>query len=289
MDKLTDNMVMQTLSDLLPLTVVRYISSIYRHLKPQGDYLEIGKILSLNYFIFIGGGLAVALFFTEVSFPKEISGVGDFLAGFFSPLAFLWLVIGYFMQNKELSMNREELKISRKALEAQTIELANSVEQQKELFNLSKKEFQYIQDKERDNALEKTKELSPIIDFIKIQTRKSGESHKRGGFGSISSRNEIITLEKNQLTIKIKNKGKEVRHSFFSIEEMLLKSKEIAILDSEHPKSYFLNSDQDFPDDFSINFIYTNENNKTISNTYIFTKEDDHYYASETSSHIIID
>ncbi|WP_417538225.1 hypothetical protein [Marinomonas sp.] len=37
-----------------------------------------------------------------------MSGYGDFLAGFFSPIAFGWLVIGYLMQNKELKNSVEQ-------------------------------------------------------------------------------------------------------------------------------------------------------------------------------------
>ena len=53
--------------------------------------------------------------------PNE---VGDFLAGVFGPLAFLWLVFGYYQQG-------EELKHSVEALKLQAEELNESVQQQK--------------------------------------------------------------------------------------------------------------------------------------------------------------
>lgn len=40
--------------------------------------------------------------------PLELNEIGDYLAGVFSPLAFLWLVIGYLMQNIELTESRKE-------------------------------------------------------------------------------------------------------------------------------------------------------------------------------------
>lgn len=40
--------------------------------------------------------------------PAEV--IGNFLEGAFAPLAFLWLVIGYFLQQKELSQNTEALR-----------------------------------------------------------------------------------------------------------------------------------------------------------------------------------
>jgi hypothetical protein len=56
---------------------------------------------------------------------------GDFLAGASAPLAFLWLVIGYFQQGEELGQNTKALKQQERALKLQVDELSQSVEQQK--------------------------------------------------------------------------------------------------------------------------------------------------------------
>lgn len=53
----------------------------------------------------------------------ELNAIGDFLAGVFGPIAFLWLVLGYLQQGREL-------KLSSEALQLQAQELKNSVEQQ---------------------------------------------------------------------------------------------------------------------------------------------------------------
>lgn len=58
---------------------------------------------------------------------------GDFFAGAFAPLAFLWLVLGYLQQG-------EELRLSTKALLLQADELRNSVEQQRELVEVSRQQ-----------------------------------------------------------------------------------------------------------------------------------------------------
>jgi hypothetical protein len=42
---------------------------------------------------------------------SPIATVGNFLEGAFAPLAFLWLVIGYFLQKKELAQNTEAIKL----------------------------------------------------------------------------------------------------------------------------------------------------------------------------------
>jgi hypothetical protein len=64
-----------------------------------------------------------------------IDAVGNFLAGVFGPLALLWLILGYLQQGIELKLNT-------KALELQAQELQNSVTQQRELVEVSRKQFE---------------------------------------------------------------------------------------------------------------------------------------------------
>ncbi|WP_338459549.1 hypothetical protein [Pseudomonas sp. TE3-3-F2023] len=68
----------------------------------------------------------------------ELNAVGDFMAGVFSPLAFLWLVLGFVQQGFEL-------RISSDALILQAKELKASVEQQTELAIATKKSLMYQQ------------------------------------------------------------------------------------------------------------------------------------------------
>jgi hypothetical protein len=58
--------------------------------------------------------------------PNEF---GDFLAGGAAPLAFFWLVLGYFLQRQELTLQREELKLQRE----ETARLANEANRQANL------------------------------------------------------------------------------------------------------------------------------------------------------------
>jgi len=51
-------------------------------------------------------------------------GLGSFLEGAFAPLAFLWLVIGLFIQQKELAQNTEELRKTNVQSERQTQAIA---------------------------------------------------------------------------------------------------------------------------------------------------------------------
>ncbi len=81
------------------------------------------------------GGLTVTFLYlilmglyinAEVGWPSfaklQVERMGSFLEGAFAPLAFLWLVIGYFLQKKELRQNTEAMKM-------QFVEIQRSAEQ----------------------------------------------------------------------------------------------------------------------------------------------------------------
>jgi hypothetical protein len=98
--------------------------------------LLIGITLSAIYTVIAVGFLWLNL---NSKAALELNEVGDYLAGAFSPLAFLWLVVGYFMQSKELNFTREELKLTRLAYEANLDEVKKSVQLTKDAFDFNKK------------------------------------------------------------------------------------------------------------------------------------------------------
>lgn len=78
--------------------------------------------------IWVGGAAAIILVQSDAFIRMPPNEWGDFFAGVFSPIALLWLVLGYFQQGKELRLQVEELR--------------RSVEQQKELAQATKSEVE---------------------------------------------------------------------------------------------------------------------------------------------------
>ena len=87
----------------------------------------------MNWRIWLGLGLTAVWILLGVTYISANIGwrpfsvlpaddLGNFLEGAFAPLAFLWLVIGYFLQQKELEQNTA-------ALRAQAVEIQRSAEQ----------------------------------------------------------------------------------------------------------------------------------------------------------------
>ena len=76
--------------------------------------------------IWIAGGLFYLARVTETS-PSQnfgLEAVGSFLEGAFAPLAFLWLVLGLFIQQRELANNTEALRHTSEQSEKQTQAIA---------------------------------------------------------------------------------------------------------------------------------------------------------------------
>lgn len=81
--------------------------------------------------------------------PTDLNEFGDFIAGAFAPLAFFWLVRGFYQQGKGLEQNSEALKLqatelekTTKALELQVQEMKASVKQQSRLAKVYEEELQ---------------------------------------------------------------------------------------------------------------------------------------------------
>ncbi|MDC4990929.1 hypothetical protein OHW12_15595 [Acinetobacter baumannii] len=82
--------------------------------------------------------------------------LGDFLAGVFAPLAFLFLYLGYKQQGFELQQNTQ-------ALNLQAAELKNSVEQQRLLVEAATDDLNFAKNQYADNSYRELIKSQPFI------------------------------------------------------------------------------------------------------------------------------
>lgn len=128
--------------------------------------------------------IVVGLKFDDFTSLK-LNELGDFLAGAFGPVAFLWLVLGFLQQGREL-------KLSTDALRLQAKELKNSVEQQSIMASAAMQQIEAQQVALELQRREIEDSISPTFRFI--QGSRSG-----GGTGLI------------QTSTQVANEGREVR------------------------------------------------------------------------------
>lgn len=65
----------------------------------------------------------------ESARSMDLNQWGDFFAGVIAPIAFLWLILGYFQQGDELAQNTNALRAQERELKRQAEETANLVQQ----------------------------------------------------------------------------------------------------------------------------------------------------------------
>lgn len=126
---------------------------------------KIGAAKPLMTWGLVGTG-AYLLFLLALAWVKwpmlgdlEPNEFGDLLAGIFSPLAFLWLVLGFMQQG-------HELRQSSQALWLQGEELRNSVEQQRELVDVTRQQLELERDQREKAELEAAREDLPTLALI---------------------------------------------------------------------------------------------------------------------------
>jgi hypothetical protein len=98
-------------------------SKIVRFFADRDWRIWLGLIITI---IWIGGGVWYIGLVSETTPTQNFSldAVGSFLEGAFAPLAFLWLVIGLFIQQQELANNTEALRKTSEQSEMQTQAIA---------------------------------------------------------------------------------------------------------------------------------------------------------------------
>lgn len=95
------------------------------------------RIGDLDWRVWLGlgltfGWLILAYIYVETTVGWDrfrhlpVDSVGNFLEGAFAPMAFLWLVIGYFLQQRELEQNTRVLRLSVQQAEIQSENMAAS-------------------------------------------------------------------------------------------------------------------------------------------------------------------
>ena len=107
----------------------------------------------------------------------ELNEVGDYLAGVAAPLAFFWLVFGYYQQGRELKVNNKMLKLQYKELSNSVIAQNLQAESMKEQAQSLHKQVQLvIRDKYYPKFLLKTFQYLKDDLYIDIELENTGNT-----------------------------------------------------------------------------------------------------------------
>lgn len=91
---------------------------------------RIALIMTLFWFSVVV--ILATIRWNEVS-RMPLNNLGDFLAGVTSPIAFFWLILGYFQQSRELQLNTQALTDQKHELQRQSEMTAEMVKHNERL------------------------------------------------------------------------------------------------------------------------------------------------------------
>jgi hypothetical protein len=138
---------------------------------------------------------------------RSANELGDFLAGAFAPVAFLWLVLAVFLQRSELGLQRKELKEAR-AVATKGAEAANSqakaAEAQAKLLG-GQYQLEILQEKIRGLAMYLQKNMASIP-LSHVSGSDYLEETAMPAIWRVSSDHELVVYERGRsLTIGLES------------------------------------------------------------------------------------
>lgn len=98
-------------------------NAFVRFIRSHDWRISFGIVVTVLW-IGIGGWYVFSVGRATPDDQLTLGVIGNFLEGAFAPLAFLWLVIGLFIQQRELAKNSEALRATSEQSEKQTLAIA---------------------------------------------------------------------------------------------------------------------------------------------------------------------
>ncbi len=176
------------------------------------------RLEDLDWRVWLGliltfGWLILAYSYVELSVGwdrfRHLSAdqLGNFLEGAFAPLAFLWLVIGYFLQQRELAQNTEVLRLSVEQAEIQSEKMAaNEMHARQETF---------LRVAQRVQA-----QLGTIVGFLYISSQAAGAdgtvtNEEQGQLFAQLGQGDPEVFSRRMVTTHLTTDNEETRYRLF--------------------------------------------------------------------------
>ena len=141
--------------------------------------------------------------YSGIEQPDKLNEIGDFLAGVFAPLAFFWLVRGFYQQGKGLEQNSISLELQADELAQSTNALNAQVQEQQKLIEATNKQIDINRDKNNFDIFSQKKQFQPYfhINNLKVENFVYQNSDK------------VISIE---IKLNLTNSRATCRNLFFS-------------------------------------------------------------------------
>jgi hypothetical protein len=121
---------------------------------------------------------------------------GDFLAGVFAPIAFLWLVATVWIQSDELRAQRKELSLTRAEFKANRVVMSEQAKEAKRQAEFIEMQTQIFS--EEANARKQQEQLTSFTILMDRFIRHGRENHDKVGFRLLNHTMNLIVGIRNE-------------------------------------------------------------------------------------------
>lgn len=164
----------------------------------QRDRLSrVGLVMTASYLVIV---VIYIIVMRKEVLKLNPHDAADVLAGVFAPLAFLWLVLGFFQQG-------HELKLSSDALVLQGEELRNSVEQQRQLVATQREQMEAERQALDYEKSERIRVAQPLLKLKLIGSMSYGDGRMRQDLRltNYATRCTDLTFARNDAVVRTRD------------------------------------------------------------------------------------
>lgn len=190
------------------------------------SYKEKHPFVFYFMILYLGGILIYILifhlWFADYSSSMSLNELGDFLAGIFSPLAFLFLYLGYKQNSEAIQLQSNELQISNASFKKQCEELANSVEQQRQLVEATTEDLKFSKAQYQDNSYKELVKSQPFFHLSALSSVLARENQIGAVPWAINKLELNMTYSNSralarEVTLEITHQGKTIDRKHWQI------------------------------------------------------------------------
>jgi hypothetical protein len=182
------------------------------------NWLIVAFVVTIAYVTFIVWKVELSKIWVFLSSPN-LNEIGDFLAGVFSPLAFIWLVAAVLTQRQELTETRDQFAENQKVVDAQL----KTINEQSDLLQQ--------QHTLAEETAKKTYRLSLFQERYKIYEEfiAFGAKHEKRRFKEPAYSEFLELLQKSTFVF-----GKDIERWFHEISEAIYRMQELWYTEITH-------------------------------------------------------
>lgn len=164
---------------------------LFRKVLPEGNRLTTyGVAVSTAWML-----VATTIYCNSWTEQLQPNAWGDFIAGMSAPLAFMWLVLGFFQQGIELRQNTEALTMQGRELQLQVRELRASVSAQQTMAKVAMDDHELAKEAREGRKTEEKRAAQPKFGWSDYHDSRSPQTDRESSVHLVNAGPAISSVD----------------------------------------------------------------------------------------------